>query len=221
LGKDELIQGREALQVPPYAMALTQMGYAALCIDTWAFGERRGRTESEIFKEMLWNGRVMWGMMVYDSLRAIDYLVSRPDVDADRLATIGLSMGSTMAWWVAALDPRVRVCVDICCMTDYQALIESRGLDGHGIYYYVPSLLKDFSTSEINNLIAPRAHLAIAGNYDKLTPPAGLDKIDAAARAAYGAQIAPERWKMLRYETGHFETAHARAAIIAWLQAWL
>ncbi len=53
---------------------MTRRGYAALCIDTWAFGERRGRTESEIFKQMLWTGRVMWGMMVYDSLRAVDYL---------------------------------------------------------------------------------------------------------------------------------------------------
>ena len=69
--------------------------------------------------KMLWEGQVMWGMMVYDSLRAIDYLVSRPDVDAARVATLGLSMGSTMAWWVAALDTRIKVCVDICCLTDF------------------------------------------------------------------------------------------------------
>ena len=42
----------------------------------WAFGERRGRTR-EIFKEMLWKGRVMWGMMVYDSIKAIDYIFTR------------------------------------------------------------------------------------------------------------------------------------------------
>ncbi len=74
IGKNELIAGRAGLQQPPYAEALVGQGYAVLSIDAWAFGERGGRTESEIFKLMLWQGRVMWGMMVFDSLRAIDYL---------------------------------------------------------------------------------------------------------------------------------------------------
>ena len=221
MGKDELILERSGFQQPPYAEELTRRGYCALCIDHWAFGERRGRTESEIFKQMLWQGRVMWGMMVYDSLRAIDYLVSRPEVDAERLGTLGLSMGSTMAWWVAALDTRIKVCVDICCLTDYQALIESRGLDGHGIYYYVPGLLKYFTTAQINALIAPRAHLSLAGNYDRLTPPAGLDRIDAELKKVYAQEGTPDAWKLLRYDIGHFESAAMRAEIVAFLRDWL
>ncbi|GAB4541189.1 MAG: alpha/beta hydrolase [Anaerolineae bacterium] len=221
LGKDELIEGRPELQKPPYAEELTRRGYAALCIDAWAFGERRGRTESEIFKQMLWSGRVMWGMMVYDSLRAIDYLVSRPDVDAGRLATLGISMGSAMAWWVAALDPRVKVCIDICCLTDFQALIDTRGLDGHGIYYYVPNLLKHFSTAQINALIAPRPHLSLAGDFDPLTPVAGLERVDAELRKVYAEEGAPEAWRLVRYGTGHFETAAMRTEIVSFLQEWL
>jgi dienelactone hydrolase len=221
LGKDELLAGRIELYEPAYAQALTRMGYAALCFDTWAFGERQGRSESEVFKQMLWSGQIMWGMMVYDSLRAIDYLVSRPDVNADRLGTLGLSMGSTMAWWVAALDTRIRVCVDLCCLTDYQALIDTRGLDGHGLYYYVPNLLKHFTTAQINALIAPRPHLGLAGNHDPLTPPAGLDRIDAELSQVYAEEGAPDAWKLLRYETGHFETAAMRAEILSFLQQWL
>ncbi|HMM29747.1 MAG TPA: acetylxylan esterase, partial [Aggregatilineaceae bacterium] len=152
LGKDELLNGRSHLQAPPYAEALAREGVAALCIDHWVFGERATRTESAAFKQMLWEGRVLWGMMVYDSLRAIDFLVERPEVDPARIGTLGLSMGSTMAWWVAALDTRVQVCVDLCCLTDYQALIDAGGLDGHGVYYYVPRLLKHFTSAEINAL---------------------------------------------------------------------
>jgi acetyl esterase/lipase len=221
LGKDELLTGRSALVDPPYARALTDRGYAALCIDAWVFGERRGRSESETFKQMLWSGRVMWGMMVYDSLRAMDYLISRPDVDAHRLATVGISMGSTMAWWLAALDTRVKVCIDICCLTDFHALIDARGLDGHGIYYYVPSLLRHFTSSEINALIAPRAHLSLAGNFDRLTPPDGLTRIDAELRKVYEAHNASEAWQLLRYNTGHFETAAMRARILSFLEHWL
>jgi dienelactone hydrolase len=159
--------------------------------------------------------------MVYDSLRAVDYLVSRSDVDARRIGTLGISMGSTMAWWLAALDPRIQVCVDLCCLTDFQALIDSRGLDGHGIYYYVPGLLNHFTAAEINALIAPRPHLSLAGDYDPLTPPAGLARIDAALRQVYADQGAAERWSLLRYPIGHFETAAMRAAVVAWLKRWL
>lgn len=220
-GKRELLRAHSYLPNKPFAEALTGKGYAALCVDHWAFGERRGMKESEIFKDMLWQGRVMWGMMVYDSIKAIDYLAARPDVDMRRIGTMGISMGSTMAWWVAALDERVKACVDICCLTDYTALREVRGLDYHGLYYYVPSLLKHFSTADINALIAPRAHLALAGDYDVLTPPKGLDRIEAVLKTVYAAQGVPEAWKLSRYQAGHMETAAMREEIMAWLKKWL
>jgi hypothetical protein len=221
LGKDEFLQGRSALQTPPYAEALAREGIAGLCIDAWNFGERRGRSESELFKELLWHGQVLWGLMVYDTLKATDYLTTRPDVDAGRIASLGLSMGSTMAWWHAALDERVKVCVDLCCLTDFQALIETRGFDGHGIYYYVPGLLKQFTTAQINALICPRAHLSLAGLWDKLTPPAGLDRIDTALREDYARAGVPERWELMRHRGGHFETWEMRVRIMEWLQRFL
>ena len=208
LGKDELLLGRQGLSAPPYAQALTSHGWGALCIDTWLFGERHGRSESEVF-------------MVYDGLRLLDYLASRPDVDSARIGTLGMSMGSTMAWWLAALDPRIKVCVDICCLTDYEALIAAGGLDGHGLYYYVPALLKHFSTSSINALIAPRPHLSLAGELDPLTPPAGLARIDRELRQVYAALGAPAAWQLRRYPIGHQETPEMREEVMAFLEKWL
>lgn len=216
-GKRELLECREYALKPPYAQALTAAGYNALCIDAWNFGERRGRAESALFKEMLWRGRVLWGMMVYDSIRAVDYLCTRPDVDTAQIGTLGMSMGSTMAWWLAALDERIAVCVDICCLTDFDALIEAKGLDLHGLFYYVPGLLKEWTTAKINALIAPRPHLALAGDYDTLTPPKGLDKIDAELKAVYADAGAPDAWKLLRYPCGHVETHAMRREIMLWL----
>ncbi len=221
LGKNELLLGRSELCTPPYAQALISRGWSSFCIDAWLFGERRGRSESHVFKEMLWKGQVLWGKMVYDSLRAVDYLIARPDVDVDRIGTIGMSMGSTMAWWTAALDPRITVCVDICCMTDFEALIDAGGLDGHGIYYYVPALLKHFSTSQINALIAPRPHLSLAGDLDPLTPQEGLERIDRELRQVYTALDAGEAWQMRRYDGGHRETPAMRAECLAFLEKWL
>jgi len=218
IGKKEFIEGREYLQDPPYAEVITGLGWIGLSIDHWVFGERSHTSEMDTFKAMLWNGQVLWGMMVYDSLRAVDYLTTRPDVDASRLSTLGISMGSTMAWWLAALDERIKVTVDLNCLTDFHALLEHKGLHAHGIYYYVPSLLKHFTTAQINALIAPRAHLALAGTRDILTPVDGLDRIEAELNEVYASLGASDKWKLLRYDVGHMETPEGRQEIIRFLQ---
>ena len=221
IGKQEFLDGRTYLHPVPYAKALTDLGCVALCIDHWVFGERSHTTELDTFKAMLWQGQVLWGMMVFDSLKALDWLAGRADVDPSRIGTIGMSMGSSMAWWLAALDERVKVTVDICCLTDFQTLLARKGLSGHGVYYYVPSLLKHFSTSQINALIAPRAHLGIAGLQDRLTPVEGLDIIDRELTKVYAAQGQPERWKMVRYDVGHQETPEGRQEALAFLKRFL
>jgi hypothetical protein len=221
IGKKEFIEGRSYLQPEPYAKTLTDLGYVAMAIDAWVFGERSHATEEDTFKAMLWEGRVLWGMMVYDSLRALDWLVTRPDVDPARVATLGMSMGSTAAWWIAALDERIKVTVDINCLTDFQALIDHHGLKLHGIYYYVPDLLTHFTTAQINALIAPRPHLGLAGLRDALTPLDGLDRIDRHLQHVYASMGHADRWQLLRYDVEHQETAEGRQAIVAFLKRWL
>ena len=221
IGKTEFIEGREYLGKPAYAEFLTSLGCNALCFDAWIFGERSGRAELDMYKDMIWHGRVLWGMMVYDALKAVDYLVTRPDVDAQRLATVGMSMGSSTAQWTGALDPRLKVVVDICCLTDWHTLVEVGGLKGHGIYYYVPDLLNHFTTAQMNALIAPRPHLSLAGTKDQLTPQKGLDLVDTELTKAYAAAGHPENWKLLRYDVGHQETPEMREEIRQWLVAHL
>ena len=221
IGKNEFIEGREYLQDPPYACVLTEMGYIALCFDAWTFGDRAHTSEMDMFKAMLWQDHVLWGMMVYDSIKSVDYLVTREDVDPKRIATMGISMGSTMAWWLAALDERIAVTIDICCLTDMHTFLAEGSLAGHGIYYFVPGLLNRFSTSDINALIAPRPHLALAGIKDGLTPVAGLDVIDTNLKEIYRHWNASDNWNLLRYDAGHQETPEGRAAIQAFLRKHL
>lgn len=221
VGKNEFIHGRKEMQTPPYAIALAKEGYAGFCLDSWGFGERSGRAEIDLFKEMLWQGQVLFGMMVYDNIRAVDYLVSRDDIDHDRIATMGMSMGSTMAWWLAALDERIGVTVDLNCLTDFHTLIEKGDLRLHGIYYYVPDLLTHFSTSSINALISPRPHFGLAGEFDPLTPLEGLKIIDRNLKEVYAQDGAPEAWKLKIYPVAHEETAEMREDILQFLREWL
>ncbi len=217
VGKEELLRSAPYMKRAPYGPELARRGYAVLCIDHWLFGERHTEIENTAVKRRLLEGRVMWGMMVYDSLRAVDYLASRPDVDAGRIGTIGMSMGSTMAQWAGALDTRLRAVVDLCCLGEYRALLDTGGVAGHGFYYFVPGILRHFTMAQINALIAPRAHLALAGTKDGLTPRAGLDAIDRHLRAAYRAAGAPKAWRLERYPVGHQETPGMREHALAWL----
>jgi hypothetical protein len=115
----------------------------------------------------------------------------------------------------------VKVTAELCCLTEFHELIATQGLDGHGIYYFVPQLLKYFDTVGINALISPRPHLSLNGNYDPLTPPRGLDRIDRELKRIYKADGKPEAWRMFREDHGHFETAEMRAEVLKWFERWL
>jgi Abhydrolase family len=224
VGKEELLVGRTVL--PAYAPVCAERGIVTLAIDSWCFSGRKhakdGREgESDAFKEMLWRGRVLWGMMMYDEVQALGYLAGRPEVDARRLGAFGLSMGSTKAWWLAALDPRVRLCIDLCCLTDYEELIKANNLRGHGIYYYVPRLLKHFQAHEINELIVPRPHLSLNGRRDALTPPAGVERIAEHLRPLYRRHGREEDCRIELVDCGHEETPEMRRTVLEWLDRHL
>lgn len=221
IGKTELLDGCEYMLKRGYAYDLAERGIAALCIDHMCFEDRSGLTESYVYKKLIWDGYVMWSWMVYDSLRALDYLCMREDVDSMRIATIGMSMGSTMAQWVAALDGRIKVCVDICCMTNFDELLRENRLDQHGIYYYVPGLHRAFGVADINALIAPRAHLSIAGTFDPHTPLKGLEKDNKQLCRVYEECGKPQNWCQKLYPIGHTETYEMRFDVLAFLNEHL
>jgi len=223
-GKDELLTGRKVL--PAYAPVVAEKGIVTLAIDSWCFGERMhdpdGRNgEWDAFKKMLWHGQVLFGMMMFDEYRAVDYLAARPEVDPNRIGAFGLSMGATKAWWLAALDPRIKLCIDLCCLTDFDELIKANNLKGHGIYYYVPSLLKHFSTSQINELIVPRAHLSLNGRKDSLTPPAGVEHVRDYLTPLYQKYGRSEDCRVELFDCGHEELPEMRKLVLEWMDRYL
>ncbi|MCL6601312.1 MAG: prolyl oligopeptidase family serine peptidase [Paenibacillus sp.] len=220
-GRNEFIRGSSYLQQPSFAKTLTDMGYAACCIDMWGFNERGGKTESELVKEMLWQGQVMWGMMLYDNRRMLDYLCSREDIDGSRVATLGMSMGGLMAWWLAALDQRIKVTIDICGQVDAHTLIGKRGLDHHGFYSYVPGLLKTFTTLDIQKMIVPRPRMSLTGQNDRMCPIEGVRLLDQGLIEAYNEAESPAHWRSVIASGGHMETMEMRATWQTFLAQYL
>jgi hypothetical protein len=70
-------------------------------------------------------------------------------------------------------------------------------------------------------LICPRAHLSLAGLFDRLTPPAGLDRVDAALRQMYANAGVPECWQLVRFPSGHLETGAMRQHVLRSMERFL
>jgi len=217
IGKSELIEGRPSLP-SPYAVDLARLGIAALCIDLPCFGERLEPAEGALSKALLWRGETLFGRMLAELGSALTWLAGRDDVDGTRIGALGLSMGATLSWWLAALDPRVTCVAELCCLADLGTLVATGAHDLHGHYMTVPGLLTSFSTGEIAGLIAPRAHLACVGLDDPLTPPVAVAIVDTALRRRYATLGRPDAWRLLAVPgSGHVETASMRAAVLEFL----
>ena len=227
IGKEELLQ-TNAVPVPP-GPALAKAGYVVLGIDACCFGERNGAIgdkgsagELSASKFNLWAGRTLWGMIVRDDLMALDYLCSRPEVDASRIGVTGISMGSTRAWWVMALDDRPRAAVCVACMTRYQDLITTGMLKAHGIYYYVPGILKHFDTEAVIACAAPRPMLFQTGDQDSGSPIGGVRKLGDLVGQVYAAHGKVGHFESTIYPgVAHVYLPEMWTKTVAWMDRWV
>jgi dienelactone hydrolase len=232
-GKQELLQ----TNATPVAAgpALAEAGYIVLAIDAPCFGERNGQGpdgpqqkgsngEMSAAKFNLWVGRTLWGMMLRDDLTALDYLCSRPEVDAQRIGVTGISMGSTRSWWIMALDDRPRAAVCVGCMTRYEELIRAGMLKAHGIYYFVPGMLKHFDTEAVIALAAPRPMLFMTGDQDRGSPTAGVRHIGTIVSQVYalhGKDASSHFENTLYPDVGHVYIPEMWEKTLKWLNRWV
>ncbi len=217
----------------PLGITLVKKGYVVLGLDNWWHGDRAGTgpggakelgndEQQSLHKVQLWLGRTLWGMFVRDDQIALDYLCSRPEVDAKRIGATGMSMGSTRAWWLAAVDDRIACTVGVACLTRYTNLIAHGQTRQHGVYYYVNGLLKHCDTEGVIALIAPRPFLALTGELDPGSPADGIKIIEEKAGGVYSAIGAKDRFRSIRYpELGHTHTAEMREETLKWFERWL
>ncbi|MEC1522784.1 dienelactone hydrolase family protein [Neobacillus niacini] len=210
-GKEELLTSSSYLQNPSFLEEIIELGFAVCSIDMWGFNQRKGKQESELVKEMLLDGQTLWGMRIFDNMALLDYLETRSDVAHTRIATIGMSMGGLMSWWLAALDERIKVTVDIAAQVDIETLKQKRGLDHHGFYYYVPGFLKYFSTLAVQEMIAPRPRLSMIGKDDRMCPIDGAEFLNERLKKTYEQQSVSQNWEGRILTGGHQETKEMRA----------
>lgn len=214
--------------------ALAKKGYAVAAIDAYFNGGRVGQgpagkldkganpQEMSLFKLNLWLGRSLWGMMLRDEQCLLDYLETRPEVDRTRLGVTGMSMGCTRAWWLAAIDDRVQALVGVACFTRYTELLAHGNLRRHGIYYFVPGVLRHFDTEAIYALSAPRPMLMLSGDQDGGAPTDGILVLEKKLAAVYGLYGKTEHFRSVIYkDTGHEYLPEMKDEMVKWFERHL
>jgi dienelactone hydrolase len=212
---------------------LARKGYVVAAIDAYFNGERIGHgprgeresklaQESSLFKLNLWLGRTLWGMMLRDEQCLLDYLETRPEVDRNRIAATGMSMGCVRASWLTAIDDRIHSHVGVCCFTRYANLIAHGRLNAHAQYFYVPGMLAHFDTEAMYALCAPRPMLMLSGDEDGVAPVSGVEVLESKLAKMYAMYDQPKHFRSIVYKgTGHEYLPEMKVEMLAWFERHL
>ncbi|MDB6057263.1 MAG: YtaP [Verrucomicrobiales bacterium] len=231
IGKEEVFHKVHTPEEPGPTFA--KRGYVLLAIDAYCFGERNGRGptgapnekgsgELSASKFQLWYGRCLWGMIVRDDEMALDYLLSRPEVDTNNVGVTGMSMGSTRSWWLMALDDRIKTSVNVACFTRYQNILEHDAMLRHGIYYFVPGMLEHFDTEAVVCNLAPRPALFMTGDADGGSPIDGIRVLESKAKEAYAVYGKADNFQSIVYPgLGHVYLPEMWQKTLAWMDGHL
>jgi dienelactone hydrolase len=232
--KDQFCPVSTSTQDQAVGPMLVERGYVVAAIDAYFNGERAGKgpggpaeakepsQEHSLVKLDLWLGRTLWGMMIRDEQCLLDYLETRPEIDPQRIGATGMSMGCTRAGWLAAVDDRVKAIVGVACFTRYTELIEHGDLARHGMYYFVPGMLRHFDTEALFALVAPRPMLQLTGDQDAGAPTDGIAVLEEKLGALYRLYGRPEQFRSVIYaNTGHEYLPEMKAEMIAWFERFL
>jgi dienelactone hydrolase len=229
------------------ATELVQRGYVVITIDMFYWGERRmmldgdppsyrepqrmtseevgvfnrrsGQNEPLVARTLMTAGITWPGVVLWDDLRTLDYLASRPEVNRQRLGCVGLSVGGYRSFLLAALDQRIKAAVDVGWMTSYASNIRRHVINTVGFTFHIPGLYRYLDLPDLAALIAPRSILVINGSRDALFPPAGVDKAFRKIDACFRKAGVPERQRCRLYDAPHQFNREMQTEAWEWLGA--
>jgi dienelactone hydrolase len=155
----------------------------------------------------------------WDGIRAIDYLISRPEVDPTRIGVTGISGGGTQTSYIAALDDRVAAAAPACYITGFRRLLESIGPQD-AEQNLNSGLLRGIDHADYLEVRAPRPTLVVATTRDFFSIQ-GAHETFAEAKEAFRLLGAEENLSMAEDDLGHGYSRKTREAIYRFFQQHL
>lgn len=197
-------------------------GYVCLAIDTIQLGEIEG-IHHGLYSFNRWDwpsrGYTPAGVEAWNALRAVDYLVTRPDVDAGKIGITGRSGGGAYSWYAAAIDPRISVAVPVAGITDLRDHVLGQCVRGHcDCMYMVNHYGWDYSM--LAAMVYPRALLIGNTDKDPIFPLEGVERVHHQVRHVY--QHGYKENLGIQWTTGgHDDTQELQLGCFVWLDHFL
>ena len=210
--------------VQPRCIGLARLGYVVLSLDAFGAGERAiepgpGTYHGALVGASLWPlGTPLIGLQIYDNRRAVDYLVSRPEVDPANLAITGASGGGNQSFYAGATDERLSAVIPVCGIGTYDAYLSTACC----VCELNPSGAAYATTGDLLAMVAPRALLVINATRDALQFSAGeAAKSIAYARERFRLMGHEDKIRHVAIESGHDYNKPMREAMYGWVEKWL
>lgn len=211
------------VQYQHHGIWFARNGFAAFVLDTIEFGEIPG-IHHGIHNLAMWHwlslGYHPSGVEVWNAIRALDYLASRPEIDASRAGITGRSGGGAVSWYTAAIDERFQVAAPVHATWTAGPHVAGDAVhENCDCIYFWNSYQLDLPV--VGALIAPRPLMIINASKDVMFPPAGYTPVTECLRPVYNWYGAPEKLADFAQDTGHVDTPPYREAANQWLKRWL
>jgi dienelactone hydrolase len=164
---------------------------------------------------------ITWsGVMFTDDLRTVDYLVTRPEVDPERIGCCGLSVGGFRSDHLAGLDPRIKCAVVVGWMSTYGDMLKSH-LTSIGPMKIIPGMYKYMDLPDIVSMTCPGGLMVINGTQDGLFPLDGVHAAFDKMGKVYAKAGVPEKFEGVFYDGPHEFNTEMQEKAFAWLDRWL
>jgi dienelactone hydrolase len=186
-----------------------------------AFNQRASQNEQLVGRTIFSAGFTWAGLMFWDDIRSVDYLLTRPEVDPRRIGCVGLSVGGVRSAHLAALDPRVKAAVVVGWMTSFPAQLQRHVRNTIGHTKVIPGLYRYMDYPDVSSLAMPAALLVINGSKDGLFEPRGVTAAFEKLANCYKKAGIPDRLKTRLYDAPHEFNADMQTEAWAWLKQWL
>jgi len=215
------------------AANLALKGFVSLAFDPVGQGEREQTYDRQIDGPLAgWSvnehihagaqsilvGKSVARYFVWDAKRALDYLVSRPEVDASRVGAAGCSGGGALTMFMGALDPRLKAVVPACFPNSYRVLFAGPNPDSEMSW---PNFIsKGLDVADFVELSAPTPWLIQATEQDYFTPQ-GARLVYEETQRWYSLYGAEDKVRLFVGSGPHGTPLESREAIYEWMIRWL
>lgn len=193
------------IRYQPYPAKLAELGFVCLNIETIQFGEVRGDHHGSYAKGWFnWfsRGYNPGGVELWNAIRGIDLLVSRPEVDPEKLGVTGISGGGSQSWYIAAADQRIKAVAPVCGASTLKAHTVHRTVDGH-CDCMMPTNTYQADFQDIGALIAPRPLLIAQADRDGMNTIESVRELHSDIKRMYDLYGKPENISLVETPGGH------------------